>query len=351
MAGGIGSRFWPQSRLSKPKQFLDILGVGKTLLQMTYERFLKICPKENIYIVTNEAYRELTQQQLPDIDDGQILGEPLRRNTGPCIAYISAKINALQDDANMVVAPSDHLIMNEDLFVDDIRKALDFVDKKDCLITLGIKPTRPDTGYGYIQYLENKGDKGVYKVKTFTEKPTYEIAKSFLESGDFLWNSGMFIWKVRNILKAFKKHLPEMYDIFMDGKKVYNTPEEKAFIKKSYALCTNISIDYAIMEKANNVSVIPSDFGWSDLGTWASLYEKYDKDYLGNAVSGKNVMIYDSSNCMVMVPENKLVVLEGLEDYIVVDAEDTLLICRKSNEQEIKQITTDIKRKLGDEFL
>ena len=351
MAGGIGSRFWPASKMAQPKQFLDILGVGKSLLQMTYDRFVKICPKENIFVVTNTAYVDLTREQLPALEKNQVLGEPQRRNTAPCVAYISHKIASINQDANVVVAPSDHLILKEKKFIEVVKNALGFVDKNDTLVTLGIKPSRPDTGYGYIQYLTDKEVDGVYQVKTFTEKPTLEIAKSFIESGDFLWNSGMFIWNVKSIIGAFKRYRRELHDTFAEGKDVYNSAEEEEFIENAYALCTNISIDYAIMEKASNVGVVPSDFGWSDLGTWASLYEKYDKDYLGNAVKGKNVMIFDATNCMVMAPDEKLMILQGLDDYIVVDTPDALLICKKSNEQQIKQMTADIKRKKRDKYL
>lgn len=352
MAGGIGSRFWPASRTNHPKQFLDILGMGKTLLQQTYERYLHFIPKENIFIVTNEIYRNTIKEQLPDLTDNQILGEPVRRNTAPCVAYISYKIHQLNPNANLIVAPSDHIILKEEMFVEVMKKALKFVNKEDFMVTLGIRPTRPDTGYGYIQYDEDAEQmRGIFKVKTFTEKPTLEIAQTFLKSGDFLWNSGMFIWNTKTILKSFKKYQPEMYDIFDEGKKLYNTDEEKKFISKAYTHCTNISIDYGIIEKADNVCVIPANFGWSDLGTWASLHEAYHKDYLHNAVKGKNVIIYDASNCMVMAPDNKLVVLQGLEDYIVVDTPDALLICKKSEEQQIKEITAEIKKKKGDKYL
>ncbi len=351
MAGGIGSRFWPMSRVDYPKQFLDMLGVGKTMIQLTYERLLKICPKENIYIVTNEKYRELINEQLPQLSNDQIVAEPLRRNTAPCIAYISHKIAKINPKARMIVAPSDHIVTNDDAFIAALLSGLSFIEKKDSLITLGIRPSRPDTGYGYIQFIEDIEKDGVYKVKTFTEKPTLEIAKSFLKSGDFLWNSGIFLWNVRSILRAFEKHLPEINDIFKEGIGKYNTPEEIPFIKKAYSQCTNVSIDYGVMEKANNVSVIPADFGWSDLGTWISLYEKFNKDYMGNAVSGKKVMMYDSVNCMVVAPDEKLVVLQGIQDYIIIDTDDVLIICKKSEEQIIKTITTDIKRKKLGEYL
>jgi mannose-1-phosphate guanylyltransferase len=351
MAGGIGSRFWPKSRAAYPKQFLDILGLGRTLLQMTYDRFERFIPKENIYIVTNADYVKIVKKQLPELADNQILGEPVRKNTAPCVAYISHKINAANPNAVMIVAPSDHLVLNTDGYIDVSNKALRFVEKNDALVTLGIVPTRPDTGYGYIQYDEESKNGSVYKVKTFTEKPTLEIAKRFLKSGDFLWNAGIFIWNVKAIMNAFALHQPDIAEAFNAEAEVYNTDKEKRFIRKAYELCPSISIDYGIMEKSDNVFVIPSEFGWSDLGTWQSLHERYEKDYLGNAVSGKNVMIFDSSNNMIMVPDEKLVVLQGLEDYIVVDTGDALLVCQRDKEQEIKQMTAEIKKLKGEQYL
>jgi mannose-1-phosphate guanylyltransferase len=353
MAGGGGTRFWPMSREEKPKQFLDILGTGKTLLQQTYERFNQFIPEENILIVTNKKYRKLTKKQLPDINDQQILAEPMRKNTAPCIAYAAHKIADADPQANMIVAPSDHLITNEKAFEESMKLGLKTAQEKKALLTLGIRPTHPDTGYGYIQYVDpdRSSDQKSFKVKTFTEKPTKEIAQKFIKSGDFLWNSGIFIWNVATILTSFKEHLPDIHDVFEDGKDIYNTAEEQSFIDEAYTMCTNISIDYGIMEKADNVYVIPAEFGWSDLGTWSSLYEQLEKDYLGNAVLGKNVMVYDTSNCMVNVPEEKLVILKGLEDYVVVEANDILLVSPKSEEQNIKQILADVKRYKGDQFL
>lgn len=355
MAGGIGSRFWPKSRVSYPKQFIDILGVGKSLIQLTYERFLHICPKENIYIVTNEIYSDIIKEQLPDITDNQILKEPLRRNTAPCVAYVAHKIYALNPDANLVVAPSDHLVLKEEAFTQVINKALTYAaEHESSLLTLGILPSRPDTGYGYIQYVDDAEhhDEGVFPVKTFTEKPTLDIAKQFLKSGDFLWNSGIFIWSVKSILNAFSIHQRDMNDLFEEGHDLYNTDKEQEFINNTYSRCVNISIDYGIMERADNVYVIPSEFGWSDLGTWQSLYEHYDKDYLRNAVSGDKVMIVDAANCMVMAPDDKLVVLQGLKDFCVIDTGDVLMICKRDKEQEIKQMTADVKQmKGGDKYL
>lgn len=352
MAGGIGSRFWPISRTAHPKQFIDILGTGKTLIQQTYERFLKIVPKENIFILTNETYAALVMEQIPLLDESQIIGEPIMRNTAPCIAYGCHKIRKLNPDALIVVAPSDHLIVDTEEFVKSINKSLDTASKHDCLITLGIKPSRPDTGYGYIQFNTKKIEDDFYMVKTFTEKPSAELAGTFVQSGDFLWNAGIFVWSVKNILRSFEKHLPEMNDIFNEGESLYNTDKEREFIQSAFSQCTNISIDYGIMEKADNVYVLPSEFGWSDLGTWASVYDLSEKDYVGNAViPSERVIMYDSSNCMVKVPKEKLVVLQGLHDFIVVEDNNTLLICPRDQEQEIKQIVADVKQRFGTDFI
>lgn len=352
MAGGIGSRFWPKSRTAHPKQFIDILGTGKTLIQNTYDRFLKIIPKENIFIVTNDIYRNLVKEQLPDVGDNQILCEPILRNTAPCIAYGCNKIAAINPEACVVVAPSDHLILDSDAFVTAINKSLGVAAKHECLITLGIKPSRPDTGYGYIQFNSQTLEDDFYKVKTFTEKPNLELATTFVQSGDFLWNAGIFVWSVKNILKAFESYLPEMSDIFKEGVHAYNTKEEHTFIQNAYYQCTNISIDYGIMEKADNVYVIPSDFGWSDLGTWASVYGLAEKDYVGNVViPSDKVIMYDSSNCMVNVPKDKVVILQGLHDFIVVDDNNALLICPRDQEQSVKQIVADVKLRFGSEYI
>jgi mannose-1-phosphate guanylyltransferase len=350
MAGGIGSRFWPKSRTQKPKQFLDILNTGRTLIQLTYDRFTAICPKENFYVVTSDDYVSLIKAQLPEIQDYQILQEPARRNTAPCIAYACDKIYAKDKEANVIISPADHLILQEDKFLRSIRKCLAFTAKQNVLVTLGMKPTKPSTGYGYIQYLDEEVE-GFYRVKTFAEKPSLELAKTFIQSGDFLWNSGMFVWKAKTIIDAMHKHLPEVIDAFKGGTDYYNTPNEQKFIDRAYSEVTNISIDYGVMEKAANVYTMPAEFGWSDIGTWDSLYEVYDKDYLGNAVSGKNVKIYNASNNMIMVPDEKMVVLQGLENYCVVDTGDVLLICQRSQEQEIKKITVDLKVADLDQYL
>ncbi|WP_345952469.1 mannose-1-phosphate guanylyltransferase [Mucilaginibacter sp. PAMB04168] len=352
MAGGIGSRFWPISRTSHPKQFIDILGTGKTLIQNTYDRFLKICPKENIYVVTNEIYTDLVKTQIPDMTDSQILTEPVMRNTAPCVAYGCFKIESLNPDAVIVVAPSDHLILAEDKFVSAIESSLETAAAHECLITLGIMPSRPDTGYGYIQYNDQVIDEQFHKVKTFTEKPTLDIAKTFIQSGDFLWNAGIFVWSAKAIVSSFDKYLPDMHEIFAEARAVYNTAEEKPHVHTAYQRCINISIDYGIMEKAENVYVLPSEFGWSDLGTWASIYQLAEKDYVGNAViPSEKVIMYDSSNCMVNVPDDKLVVLQGLHDYIVVESNNTLLICPRDQEQNVKQVVADVKQKFGTKYI
>lgn len=354
MAGGIGSRFWPASRTEYPKQFIDFFGVGKTLIQSTYERFLKVCLPENIFIVTNEIYTDIIKQQLPQLGDNQIMAEPLLRNTAPCIAYGCMKIQQLNSDAVIVVAPSDHTIANQDGFINAIEQSLNAAAENECLITLGIKPSRPDTGYGYIQFANKslKTDTTIHKVKTFTEKPNLELAKSFIQSGDFLWNAGIFIWSAKTILAAFEKHLPDMYDVFKSGRFALNTAKEKSFISGAYQKCPNISIDFGIMEKADNVYVLPSEFGWSDLGTWASIYEMADKDYVGNAViPHEKVMMYNSSNCMVNVPKDKLVILQDLHDYIVVESKNTLLILPRDQEQSVKEIVADIKSKFGNKYI
>lgn len=351
MAGGIGSRFWPMSRTNYPKQFLDILNTGKTLIQSTYDRFASFIPEENIYVVTSNEYINIVKKQIPQIPLQNILGEPSRKNTAPCIAYISFKLLEKDPHASLIVAPSDHLILDTIAFKKVSLEALAFVNKHNAFITLGIKPTYPNTGYGYIQYEQHAVTDNVFKVKTFTEKPNLDLAKTFLASGEFLWNAGIFVWQVKNIISAFEKHMPEMYDVFAAEKLNFNTSEENKAIQRIYPQCTNISIDFGIMEKADNVYVIPSSFGWSDLGTWNSAYENLEKDYLGNAVAGENVIVFDAHRNMVHNNNDKLVVLQGLEDYIVVDTKDVLLICKKEKEQEIKEYVAEVKRNKGDKYL
>jgi mannose-1-phosphate guanylyltransferase len=350
MAGGIGSRFWPVSRNAFPKQFLDFLGTGKSLLQLTFERFQAICPKENILIVSNEQYAAIIKEQLPEISDEQVLLEPQRKNTAPCIAYASLKILLKNPKANIIVAASDHYILKESVYLDVLRKGLEYVTKHNHLLTIGIQPTRPDTGYGYIQYLD-ENENGIHKVKTFFEKPNKELAEQFIKTGEFLWNSGMFLFNAKTIIKAFETYLPEVFEAFAGYEKKLTPKDEKKFIENAYTLCTNISIDVGVMEKATGVRVIPASFGWSDVGTWASLYELTPHDYHGNSVAGKNVMTYDAHNNIINVPDKKLVIVQGLENYIIVDTPDALLICDKSNEQKIKDFTADVKRMKGDKFL
>ncbi|MBK8606394.1 MAG: mannose-1-phosphate guanylyltransferase [Chitinophagaceae bacterium] len=351
MAGGIGSRFWPMSRTDLPKQFLDILGTGKTLIQQTFERYSKLVPAENIYIVTAQEYVEIVKKQLPDFLEENILAEPSRKSTAPCIAYIAFKLLNKDPKAVMVAAPADNLVLETDEFIKTAKKALSFVESVNALVTIGIKPTYPNTGYGYIQHQTKAAAPDIYKVKTFTEKPNLELAQTFITSGDFLWNAGIFIWKVKNILAAMEKHLPEIYDVFVAEKDKFNTPQEKEAVEEIYPQCTNISIDFGVMEKADNVYLIPGSFGWSDLGTWNSAWENKDKDYFGNAVVGKKVMTVDAKNCIVHVPDNKLVLLQGLDEFIVVDTKDVLLICKKEKEQEIKDYVAEVKRNMGEKYL
>ncbi len=354
MAGGVGTRFWPMSTTQHPKQFLDILGTGQTLLQQTYHRLLQIVSNDHIYVVTSEAYKDLVHEQLPKLPKDNILGETARKNTAPCIAYASYKIHQRDPKAITVVAPSDHLIKKEDIFIKALRSCFSKAEKQECLITLGIKPTRPDTGYGYIQFVKSdveEQDKRIHKVKTFTEKPNHEMAQFFMESGDFLWNSGIFIWSTKNILHALETHDPELATVFKEGLEFYNTDKELEFVNRAYSTCKNISIDYSVLEKATNVYVRSSIFGWSDLGTWGSLYTHIPKDHDKNALVGKNIITYDCNNCIVQVPKDKLVVLQGLEDYIVVESEGILMICKKQDEQQIRNFVNDVKVKKGEKFV
>ena len=402
MAGGVGSRFWPYSREEKPKQFLDFFGTGRSLLQMTVDRFRPLVPIENVFIVTNVAYKRLILEQIPDLNEGQILCEPARRNTAPCIAYATAHIRALclqraygytseqgytkdgkvkggsetsqlpnyldidwskpEMQANIVVAASDHLILEEEKFRDTIRKAFDFVSRNKAICTLGMQPTRPETGYGYIQFVADKlneveslklkversrldesGElKDIYPVKTFTEKPNLEMAKVFLESGDFLWNSGIFIWNLQTISEAFRYLLPEVADRFREGELLMGTEKEEKFIEEMFPKCPSISIDYGIMEKANNVYVIPSSFGWSDLGTWGSLYELSEKDENGNVSLHSETHFYDAKGNIVVLEAGKTAIVQGVEDMIIVEQDGKLLVCKKREEQRIKQFVSEL---------
>jgi Mannose-1-phosphate guanylyltransferase len=351
MAGGIGSRFWPMSRAGFPKQFLDILNHGRTLIQATYDRFAQYIPPENIYVVTTKQYESIVLKQLPELDPANILCEPSRKNTAPCVAYISYKLQQLNPKSNLICAPADHLILDDIAFRKVTLEALDFTEKHNALLTLGVTPSYPNTGYGYIQYEGQSVTDNIYKVKTFTEKPDLELAKTFLASGDFLWNAGIFVWQTKNIIAAFEKYLPEIHDVFESGKQFFNTPEEKNAIETIYPQCVNISIDYGIIEKADNVYVIPASFGWSDLGTWGSAYDNLEKDEMENAIAGNNVLVFDAFRNVVHADNKKLILLQGLDGYIVVDTKDVLLICKKEKEQEIKDYLAEVKRNKGENFL
>ncbi len=351
MAGGIGSRFWPISRLNFPKQFIDLLNVGKTLIQATYDRYAQFIPLENIYVITSVQYKDIVAKQLPQLKSENIVCEPSRKNTAPCIAYISYKLQQLNPKSNLICAPADHLIHDNTSFIKTSIEALEFTEKNNALLTLGINPFYPNTGYGYIQYEEHAVSDNIYKVKTFTEKPDLELAKTFILSGDFLWNAGIFVWQTKSITSAFEKYLPEIHEIFYGAKKAMNTDLEKEAIELIYPLCVNISIDYGILEKAGNVYVIPSSFGWSDLGTWGSAYENLEKDYNANAAAGDNIILFDSTKNVVHASSNKLILLQGLDDFIVVDTPDALLVCKKDKEQHIKEYLSEIKRNKGDKYL
>jgi mannose-1-phosphate guanylyltransferase len=354
MAGGIGSRFWPYSRTGKPKQFLDILGTGQTLLQQTIRRYKDICPLENILIVSNEEYGLLILEQLPEINASQVLLEPLRRNTAPCIAYANQRIAMINPHANIIVAPSDHLIEDDQEFNRAILDGIDFVKSRDVLLTLGIMPNRPETGYGYIQvngHGDIDGNKDIRPIKTFTEKPDIELARIFVESGDFFWNSGMFIWSLGSITRAFEKYLPEIQGLFHDGINLYGTPEETPFIRQVYGACGKISIDYGIMEKADNVFVLCADFGWSDLGTWGSLYDHLNHDESGNGIGNGQAITFQANRNVFHTPQGKLTVVQGLDDYIIVDTDDVLMICRRQDEQQIRMMVDEVKLRGGEKFI
>lgn len=349
MAGGVGTRFWPYSRNAHPKQFLDVLGVGKTLLQASYERFIPLCPKENIFIVTSEEHAQLTHEQLPEIDPRQILAEPMRKNTAPCIALACLKISKLNPDAVIVVSPSDHLILNDSDFQETIRKCFDKAKDQDKLITLGITPTRPETGYGYIQYIEGKQE--LKKVKTFTEKPELALAKTFMDSGEFVWNAGIFVWGVKAILAAVQKYLPEMAEVFEEAAAKFDTPQEKKALQTAYLQTKSISIDYAIMEKADNVYVWLSSFPWSDLGSWNSLHDNSNKDANNNAVSADS-LIYETRNSVIIGPKDKLIVAQGLNGYLVGVFDNVVIVCEKEKEDLFRRFVNDLKSKPnGNDYL
>lgn len=349
MAGGIGSRFWPLSTTEYPKQFHDILGTGRTFLQNTFDRLKKIIPVEQIYVVTLEEYVDLTLQQLPEISESQVIAEPSGMNTAPCNLYAAKLIQETDPEANIVVAPSDHVILNEDIFIKKLEIALKESEEKESLITLGIQPTRPDTGYGYIQFIDNSKSE-IKKVKTFTEKPGIELAEVLYKSGDFLWNAGIFVWKAKTILNAFEQHLPEMFESFQRIKNPLSSEKGKKEIKSIYSTVQMISIDNGILEKADNVFVIPSSFGWSDLGTWKSLYENSDKNGGNNVKKGKHILTYNTKDSLIYTSQNKAIIVDGLEDYIVVNTRRALLICPMDKDQAIKAFVSDLKLNKGEKF-
>lgn len=349
MAGGSGTRFWPYSRDAKPKQFLDVIGSGRTLLQMTFDRFKEITSSDKIWVVTNEKYNTLVKEQLPELGDDQILLEPEKRNTAPCIAYAAYKILKQDANASMIVTPSDHAIFKEKEFKKVIDTALDDASKEDHLITIGIRPNRPEIGYGYIQYISQPGV-AVKKVKTFTEKPQLDLAKKFLESGEFLWNSGIFIWSIDAIVRAFESHEEEIASLFASGLSDYFTKSESKFIKKTYSQCKNISIDYAIMEKAENVYVVPGDFGWSDLGSWNALHEIREQDENQNVIEG-TAITYNSQDNFIKGNKDKLILAHDMEGYLIADFDDVLLICKKEDSSIFKDFIADAKSSKGDKLI
>lgn len=354
MAGGVGARFWPLSRNSRPKQFIDILGTGETLIQQTFRRLSTICPPENIFVVTHQHYFDQVIGQLPAIVPDHVLCEPMRRNTAPCIAYATHKIKKLNPEACIVVAPSDHIILKETEFTQTLLCALKAASQSNWLLTLGITPSRPDTGYGYIQFDENlvvQSECKLRKVKTFTEKPHHELAVSFLQSGDFLWNSGIFIWSLKSILDAFEKYMPEINMLFDDGSQHYFTENESAYIESAYTVCKSISIDYGVMEKADNVFVLAADIGWSDLGTWGSLYDTSSKDPDGNAITGSKPITYNTHNCIINLPAETVAVIQGMDDFIIVEDNGILLICKRSDEQNIRSYVDAVRNAKGEHYV
>lgn len=347
MAGGVGSRFWPMSTQDFPKQFHDMLGAGDTLIQKTFQRLSKLIPKENIFILTNEKYNDLVLEQLPEVTQRQVVLEPAMRNTAPCILYAALKIQKENPAAIMIVAPSDHWIEDETAFSKNVQQAFDFCSKNDALMTLGIEPSFPNTGYGYIEF-DKASNETIKPVSQFCEKPDYETAKTFIAQGNFLWNAGIFMWSVTSVIKAFKNNQPELFQLFKNGIDVYNTNFEDDFIKNNYAKAENISVDYAIMETSSNVFVLSAEFDWNDLGTWGSLYDKLDKDENNNAIVNAKVLAEDASGNMIRTKKDKVVVIDGLKDYIIVDKDEVLLIFPKAKEQEIKKVLQNVKTKFGE---
>jgi mannose-1-phosphate guanylyltransferase len=344
MAGGVGTRFWPYSRNAKPKQFLDVLGIGKSLLQSTFERFLSICPLENIFVVTHEEHVPHVREQIPALEASQILAEPMRKNTAPCVAYASYRIARQNKDAVIIVSPSDHLILKEAEFLEVILKGAEEANSQDKLITLGIQPTRPETGYGYIQF--HTDGSFAKKVKTFTEKPELQLAKTFLESGDFVWNSGIFIWGVQAIINAMHQFLPELAEVFEEVSGKMGTSEETEAIRETYAQCKNISIDYGIMEKAPNVYTCLGDFSWSDLGSWNSVYEISAKDKQDNVVNA-NALIYDTTNCIIKGADDRLIVVQGLDGFLIGEFGNVFIVCEKDKEEQFRRFVNDVKARPG----
>ena len=351
MAGGVGSRFWPLSRRQRPKQFLDILGTGRSFLRHTFERFSPMIPVENFLVVTNESYAEQVLAEIPELSPEQVLAEPLGRNTAPCITYAAYRIAATSPDATMIVTPSDHLILDEVLFRQEMERCVEFASATGSLLTVGLTPTRPDTGYGYIQVGAPAEQSGFQRVKTFTEKPNTQLARAFVESGEFFWNSGIFVWRADAIVGEVRRHLPDTYELFASAEGSYGTPEEKEHIARIYSELRGTSIDYGVMEKSDNVFVRCTNFGWSDIGTWGSLYQYSAKDDDGNATTGNEIYSFDTHNCLVRLPKEKIAVIEGLEEYIVVDTDDVLMICPKSNEQDIKKFIATVRYSSGDKFI
>ena len=350
MCGGVGSRFWPFSKAAMPKQFIDFFGTGRTLLQMAFDRIVGIVPVENILLLTNESYGSLIKEQLPDIKDSQILLEPVRRNTAPCIAWAAHHVRAINPQAKMMVAPSDHLIINVEKFRQSVVKAFEFIETRDALVTMGIKPSRPETGYGYIQVGEPV-EGNFSAVKTFTEKPDEDLARVLLRSGEFFWNSGMFFWSADSIINALNNCAPEVNAVFEKGKEYFGTPQEQEYIDTNFEACPSISIDFAVMEKAPNVYVETVDFGWNDLGTWRSLYDHSPKNKDGNVTQNCKALMFNSHNNIVAIKGDKLVVASGLEGYIVADVDDALLIVPMEEEQKIKLYVNEVKSKFGDKYL
>lgn len=344
MAGGVGSRFWPMSTADRPKQFIDVLGVGRSLLQMTLDRFEGICDPARVWIVTNQRYFDLVHEQLPDVPVGHILCEPCRRNTAPCIAYVSWKIKMQDPYANIVVTPSDHLVTNEVEFRRVVQRCLHFTAETDAIVTLGMRPTRPETGYGYIQAdlsSPSARNKEIFRVDSFREKPDMQTALGYIRENNYYWNAGIFIWSVSTIVNAFRIYQPSISRIFEGMKDIYGTPAEQEEIDRRYPECENISVDYAIMEKAEEIFVCPADFGWSDLGTWSALLMQTKQDLYGNSCIGNNITLYDSHNCIVHTTGERKVVIQGLDNYIVAEKDGTLLVCKLSEEQRIKQFSQE----------